>query len=146
MLADGARQVREANKTLAAVGQLDLLGHDALRGGAHAFEEKWRWGLDKLDEAAEAVIDRLRETKRNYEALEEEYSGLFGKFLAAQPAEPEPARGIGAVLGEAAADERADAVRGDHRRGARRVGRRRDPAEAGWAARARRSECRFYDL
>lgn len=43
-LEDGAQEVREANKTFAAEGQLDMLGHDALRDSAHEFEETWRYG------------------------------------------------------------------------------------------------------
>lgn len=81
VLKDGAEEVRDANKTLAAVGQLDMLGNDTLKGEAHGFEEKWRWGLDKLDEASDAVIERLESAKKNYEHLEEEYSGLFAGIL-----------------------------------------------------------------
>jgi ribosome modulation factor len=40
-LEDGAEQVRDANKTLAAVGQLEMLGNDALKVEARRFEEKW---------------------------------------------------------------------------------------------------------
>ncbi len=82
-LDDGAHQVREANKTLAAQGQLDMLGHDALTGSAHEFEETWRYGLGKLDEAAEAVIERLEAAKANYEQLEDAHGGLFDKVLPA---------------------------------------------------------------
>lgn len=80
-LEDGAQQVREANKTLAAHGQLDMLGHDALKKSAHEFEEKWRYGLEKLDEAAAGVIERLEAAKKNYEALEDAHAGLFDKLL-----------------------------------------------------------------
>lgn len=81
-LEDGAQQVREANKTLAAQGQLDMLGHDALKNSAHEFEEKWHYGLDKLDEAAEGVIERLQAAKKNYQELDEAHSGLFDKILS----------------------------------------------------------------
>lgn len=82
-LEDGAEQVREANKTLAAQGQLDMLGHESLADAAEKFEEKWRYGLDKLDEAAEGVIDRLQAAKKNYEALEEGHRDLFDRFTSA---------------------------------------------------------------
>lgn len=81
-LEDGAQEVREANKTLAAEGQLDMLGHDALRDSAHEFEETWRYGLGKLDEAAEGVIERLAAAKKNYEGLEDAHGGLFDQVLA----------------------------------------------------------------
>lgn len=81
-LEDGAQQVREANKTLAAQGQLDMLGHDALKGSAHKFEEKWQYGLDKLDEAAEGVIERLQAAKKNYQELDDAHSGLFDKIFS----------------------------------------------------------------
>lgn len=80
-LEDGATQVREANKTLAAVGQLGMLGNEALKAETHEFEEKWEYGLGKLDEAAEGVIERLESAKKNYEKLEEEYSGLIARIL-----------------------------------------------------------------
>lgn len=79
-LEDGAQDVREANKTLAALGQLDMLGHESLKKAAHEFEEDWRYGLDKLDEAAAEVIERLRVAKRNYQELEEANSDLFAAF------------------------------------------------------------------
>lgn len=82
-LEDGAEQVREANKTLSAQGQLDMLGHESLADAAEGFEEKWRYGLDKLDEAAEGVIERLQAAKKNYEALEEAHSDLFDRFTQA---------------------------------------------------------------
>lgn len=82
-LEDGAEQVREANKTLSAQGELDMLGHESLAGAAEGFEEKWRYGLDKLDEAAEGVIERLQAAKKNYEALEEANSDVLDKFIEA---------------------------------------------------------------
>lgn len=84
-LENGAEQVRAANKTLAAVGQLDMLGNERLAEEGHEFEEKWEYGLDKLDEAAEGVIERLESAKKNYEALEEENSGLFDRIGQAIP-------------------------------------------------------------
>ncbi|GAA5112116.1 hypothetical protein [Haloechinothrix salitolerans] len=80
-LEDGAHEVREANTTLAAEGQLDMLGHDALRDSAHEFEETWRYELGKLDEAAEGVIERLAAAKKNYEELEDAHGGLFDQVL-----------------------------------------------------------------
>lgn len=88
-LEDGAEQVRDANKTLAAVGQLDMLGNETLKVEAHRFEEKWDYGLGKLDEAAEGVIDRLESAKKNYAALEEEYDELFAKIF------PDGGAGVG---------------------------------------------------
>ncbi|SFQ23377.1 hypothetical protein SAMN05421810_105284 [Amycolatopsis arida] len=87
-LEDGANEVREANKTLAAQGQLDLLGDDVLKNAAHEFEEKWRYGLEKLDEAAKGVIKRLESAKKNYEALEEEYAGAIDKIIPAGTGSP----------------------------------------------------------
>ncbi|MPY96485.1 MAG: hypothetical protein GEU97_00510 [Actinophytocola sp.] len=76
-LEDGAQQVRDANKSLAAHGQLGMLGHEALTDSAHEFEETWRYGLGKLDEAAEAVIERLHSAKRNYQELDEAHAELY---------------------------------------------------------------------
>jgi hypothetical protein len=58
-----------------------MLGNDALKVEAHRFEEKWEYGLGKLDEAAEGVIERLTSAKKNYAALEEEYDELFAKIF-----------------------------------------------------------------
>lgn len=79
-LQDGAEEVRDANKTLAATGQLDMLGNDRLCGEGHEFEEKWQYGLEKLDEAADAVVERLEKAKKAYEELEHDIGGLLGKF------------------------------------------------------------------
>ncbi|MPY77189.1 MAG: hypothetical protein GEV04_01590 [Actinophytocola sp.] len=80
-LEDGAQQVREANKNLAAHGQLGMLGHEALTDSAHEFEETWRYGLGKLDEAAEAVIERLHGAKRNYQELDEGHAEMYDKMM-----------------------------------------------------------------
>lgn len=95
-LEDGAEQVREANKTLAAHGQLNMLGNDTLRDEAHEFEETWRYGLEKLDEAAEGVIERLQAAKKNYEALEDAHEGLFDKLYPGSGAGGGGASGSGA--------------------------------------------------
>ncbi|WP_051399595.1 WXG100 family type VII secretion target [Haloechinothrix halophila] len=80
-LEDGAQQVREANKNLAAHGQLGMLGHETLTGSAHEFEETWRYGLGKLDEAAEGVIERLHSAKRNYQELDEAHAEMYDATL-----------------------------------------------------------------
>ncbi|WP_116041769.1 hypothetical protein [Amycolatopsis palatopharyngis] len=51
-LEDGAEQVRDANKTLAAVGQLEMLGNETLKGEAHRFEEKWESGPSMVAQRA----------------------------------------------------------------------------------------------
>lgn len=93
-LEDGAEQVRDANKTLAAHGQLDMLGNDKLRDEAHEFEETWQYGLDKLDEAAEGVIERLQAAKKNYEALEDAHSSLFDGLFQGSGGAPSGPQGI----------------------------------------------------
>lgn len=102
-LEDGAEQVRDANKTLAAVGQLEMLGNETLKGEAHRFEEKWDYGLGKLDEAAKGVIERLESAKKNYAALEAEYDELFGKIF--------PDDGVGAGI-SATGDQTASGIPG----------------------------------
>lgn len=77
-LEDGAEQVRQANKKLADGDRVDL-GSETITSAAGAFEEEWEWGLDKLDEAAEHVIERLRSTKKNYQELEEGHRELLNK-------------------------------------------------------------------
>lgn len=96
-LEDGAERVREANAELGGYGsveelddagglvgriegryeRLEVLGDETLAGAAQRFADKWRYGLDKLDEAAEAVLDRLHDTRRTYQAVEEAARGLF---------------------------------------------------------------------
>lgn len=80
-LEDGAQQVRDANNELAAHGQLGMLGHETLTDSAHEFEETWRYGLGKLDEAAEAVIERLHSAKRNYQELDQAHAELYDTAL-----------------------------------------------------------------
>lgn len=87
-LEDGADQVREANKTLAATGQLNMLGNDALKNQAHKFEETWEYGLGKLDEAAKGVIERLQAAKQNYQELEEHYGEEIGRLIPADGGPP----------------------------------------------------------
>lgn len=80
-LEDGAQQVRHANNDLAAHSQLGMLGHEALTDSAHEFEETWRYGLGKLDEAAEAVIERLHSARRNYQELDDAHAELYDKTM-----------------------------------------------------------------
>jgi hypothetical protein len=100
-LEDGADQVRQANAELggfssvegleagivaqitddrANAERLETLGNESLAGAALAFGNKWRYGLGKLDEAAQDVVGRLRETKESYGAVEEAYTELFNAF------------------------------------------------------------------
>lgn len=98
-LEEGAQRVREANAELggfagvdelddasggfldfndrAGSERMDVLGNVTLAQAAKRFGTKWRYGLDKLDEAAGEVLDRLHATRRSYQALEEAYSALF---------------------------------------------------------------------
>lgn len=55
----------------------DLLGNESLAGAAAEFADKWRYGLDKLDEAAQEVIGRLQETRQTYTAAEECGDNVF---------------------------------------------------------------------
>ncbi|OLT44191.1 hypothetical protein BJF85_20125 [Saccharomonospora sp. CUA-673] len=69
-LDEGAQEIRRANKQLADKGRGDF-GSPLLVEAAGAFDEEWEWGLGKLDEAAENVIERLESAKRNYQELED---------------------------------------------------------------------------
>jgi hypothetical protein len=101
-LEEGAQRVREANAELggyAGVEELDdaggfggrfrgmpermeVLGNSSLAEAAQRFATKWRYGLDKLDEAAEAVLDRLHDTRRTYHAVDDACRRLFEGLAA----------------------------------------------------------------
>jgi hypothetical protein len=110
-LEEGAQRVREANAELggySSVAELDdaggvagydqalperleVLGNEPLSAAAQRFATKWRYGLDKLDEAAREVLDRLHETRNSYQTLEDTYSKVFDQLRAPS--------GIAGVLG-----------------------------------------------
>lgn len=77
-LDDGAQQIRRANKKLADKDQSDL-GSEKIATAAGAFDEEWEWGLDKLDDAAKGVVERLRSARKNYQQLEEANRELLNK-------------------------------------------------------------------
>ena len=100
-LEDAASYVRDANAELggtAGIGDPDgidemidaareanaertgLLGNETLAGAAAEFADKWRYGLDKLDEAAQEVIGRLQETRQTYADAEESSSNVFSSI------------------------------------------------------------------
>lgn len=96
-LEEGAQRVREANAELggySGAAELDdagglagrihgapermaVLGNETLADTAQRFATTWRYGLDKLNEAAEAVLDRLHDTRNTYHAVEEACRALF---------------------------------------------------------------------
>jgi len=96
ILDDAASLVREANSELGGFGggdvpgglamvidehasdeRIDLLGNETLAGTAAEFASSWRYGLDKLDDEANEVIERLRETRRTYDDVEEGEGNVF---------------------------------------------------------------------
>jgi hypothetical protein len=99
-LEDSANQVRAANAELggfssaeemssglaivvdreAADERLEILGNEGLAGAAAGFASKWRYGLDKLDEAVGEVIGRLAETRQSYQGLEQSHAELYGSL------------------------------------------------------------------
>jgi hypothetical protein len=64
----------------AAAERLDTLGNEELAGAAVAFASKWRYGLDKLDEAAGEVIGRLEETRQSYQHLDQSHAEMYGQI------------------------------------------------------------------
>jgi hypothetical protein len=101
ILDDAASYVRDANAELGgsagmgdpdSIGEVidaareaedertDLLGNDSLAGAAADFADKWRYGLDKLDEAAQEVIGRLQETRQTYDAAEDDGVNVFSSI------------------------------------------------------------------
>jgi hypothetical protein len=96
VLDDAANLVREANSELGGFGgedvsgalgmitdehawdeRSDLLGNETLAGAAAGFANSWRYGLDKLDDEANDVIGRLRETRRTYDGVDEGEGNVF---------------------------------------------------------------------
>ena len=75
VLDDAANLVREANSEWGE--RTDLLGNETLAGAAAGFASSWRYGLDKLDDEANEVIARLRETRRTYDGVEEGEGNVF---------------------------------------------------------------------
>lgn len=118
-LEEGAERVREANAELGGYGsveelddagglvglvegaseRLEVLGNETLAVAAQRFAAKWRYGLDKLDEAAEAVLDRLHDTRRTYQAVEDACRGLFDEMSIPSVDGVPGAGGIADVLG-----------------------------------------------
>lgn len=96
-LDDAASDVRAANAALGGYPQgmddnwaariaveddagsqrMELFGAESLADAASGFADKWRYGLDKLEEAAEEVVDQLEETRRDYLDMEEAATGVF---------------------------------------------------------------------
>jgi hypothetical protein len=102
ILGDAANYVREANAELGGFGDADLhdgwaarialedhatdervqlLGNESLADAAASFADKWRYGLDKLDEAAEEVIGRLAETRQTYVDHERGMDNVFTRIF-----------------------------------------------------------------
>jgi hypothetical protein len=64
----------------AADERLETLGNEDLAGAAVEFASKWRYGLDKLDEAVGEVIGRLEETRQSYQALDQTHAEVYGQI------------------------------------------------------------------
>ncbi len=75
-LSEAADRMRTANGRLRAASAADL-GSGALDCAARDFQDRWEYGIGKISDASEKMIDSLRETTQLYEQIDQAIAKLF---------------------------------------------------------------------
>ncbi|MGH3766002.1 MAG: WXG100 family type VII secretion target [Pseudonocardiaceae bacterium] len=75
-LAEAADRMHVANDRLRAASAADL-GAGDLDHAAGDFQDRWEYGIGKISDATEKMVDSLREAKELYEQTDQAIAGLF---------------------------------------------------------------------
>lgn len=75
-LSEAAERMHTANDRLRAASATDL-GSGDLDHAAGDFQDRWEYGIGKISNASEKMIDSLREAKQLYERTDQAIAGLF---------------------------------------------------------------------
>ena len=74
-LSEAADRMRTANGRLRAASAADL-GSGVLDYAARDFQDRWEYGIGKISDTSEKMIDSLRETTQLYEQIDQAIAKL----------------------------------------------------------------------